>query len=70
MPSYVTGPAARACGSCHRTNMINRDNIGGLISLSQHTKDNGYRVSATDITVDPKSTLFDTVITKIMGALK
>ncbi len=65
VPSYVTGPAARACGSCHRTNMINRDDIGGLIALSQHTKDNGYRVAATDITVDPKSTLFDTVITHL-----
>ncbi|MCK9363947.1 MAG: hypothetical protein M0P74_10180 [Syntrophales bacterium] len=64
VPSYVTGPAARACGSCHRTNMINRDDLGGLVSLSQHTKDNGYRAVATD------STVFDTVITKIMEAFK
>ena len=25
VPAYVTGPASRACGSCHRTQMINAD---------------------------------------------
>ena len=28
-PSYVTGPATRACGGCHRAEQINEDSFGG-----------------------------------------
>jgi OmcA/MtrC family decaheme c-type cytochrome len=34
---HVTGPASRACGSCHRAVMINRDHAGALVSLDAHT---------------------------------
>jgi OmcA/MtrC family decaheme c-type cytochrome len=37
IPEFVTGPASRACGSCHRSRMINRDQAGNLASLNAHT---------------------------------
>ncbi len=42
VPGYVTGPASRACGSCHRARMINEDEAGELVSFNQHTKQGGY----------------------------
>ncbi len=39
VPSYVTGPGARACGGCHRADIIAEDSAGGLASFDQHTKD-------------------------------
>jgi len=38
VPSYVTGPASRACGGCHRAVLINEDEAGELVSFMQHTK--------------------------------
>ncbi len=40
--AYVTGPAARACGACHRAEMINDDNANDLASFYSHTETNGY----------------------------
>jgi len=37
VPEFVTGPASRACGACHRSRMINRDEAGNLASLNAHT---------------------------------
>lgn len=37
VPEYVTGPASRACGSCHRAVMINQDHAGTLASFNAHT---------------------------------
>jgi len=48
IPQYVTGPGSRACGACHRSDMINADDAGRLISLLQHTKDNGYLIEDAD----------------------
>jgi hypothetical protein len=44
VPGYVTGPASRACGACHRTEMINEDAAGELIPFNQHTKQGGYLI--------------------------
>jgi len=44
VPSYVTGPASRACGSCHRADLINEDEAGELVSFNQHTKNGGYLI--------------------------
>jgi OmcA/MtrC family decaheme c-type cytochrome len=44
VPAYVTGPASRACGSCHRAELINEDEAGELIAFNQHTKQGGYLV--------------------------
>ena len=42
VPEYVTGPAVRACGACHRTQRINSDDAAGLTTLNQHFEDYGY----------------------------
>jgi OmcA/MtrC family decaheme c-type cytochrome len=48
VPSYVTGPASRACGGCHRAMLINEDDASGLASFFQHTKTGGYLVVEDD----------------------
>ena len=58
--SYVTGPGARACGSCHRTHMINEDEAGKLSAFYQHTKTNGYLV-------EDDTGVLDKVIERIMS---
>lgn len=47
-PAYVTGPAIRACGGCHRAEQINEDSYGGLVTLNQHMTQGGYMVEAGD----------------------
>ena len=37
IPEYVTGPASRACGGCHRADMVNADAAGDLASFNAHT---------------------------------
>jgi OmcA/MtrC family decaheme c-type cytochrome len=37
VPEYVTGPASRACGGCHRADLINADLAGDLASFNAHT---------------------------------
>jgi OmcA/MtrC family decaheme c-type cytochrome len=54
VPSYVTGPASRACGGCHRAAMINEDKENDFISFMEHTKQGGYLIEAGD---DPSATL-------------
>jgi len=66
VPSYVTGPATRACGACHRAELINEDSAGGLAVFNLHTQQGGYLVEAGE---DPTSTLND-VINKIMTLFK
>ncbi|MGB7970837.1 MAG: hypothetical protein WCF31_02590, partial [Candidatus Deferrimicrobiaceae bacterium] len=48
--SYVTGPAARACGGCHRTNWINEDDAVDLTAFYWHTSTNGYLTEVVDDT--------------------
>jgi len=62
VPLYITGPAARACGGCHRAELINEDNASELISFYQHTKQGGYLIEGGD---DYPATLAE-VINKIM----
>ena len=38
VPEYVTGPASRACGGCHRADLINADLAGDLASFNAHTE--------------------------------
>ncbi len=66
MPAYVTGPASRACGGCHRAVLINEDKANELVSLMQHTKQGGYLIEAGE---DASSTL-STVIDEIMAMFK
>jgi len=37
LPEYVMGPASRACGGCHRADLINADLAGDLASFNAHT---------------------------------
>jgi len=66
IPSYVTGPASRACGGCHRAVMINEDDAVRLTEFNQHVMNGGYLIEAGD---NPLETL-GTVINEIMAIYK
>lgn len=66
MPEYVTGPASRACGACHRARLINQDQAGGLTSFNAHT-DGGGTFSENDPEED--NVLFG-VIDKLMSMFR
>jgi hypothetical protein len=66
LPSYVTGPASRACGGCHRAVLINEDAAGKLHLFNLHTTQGGYLVEAGE---DASSTL-QNVIDQIMALFK
>ena len=48
VPEYVTGPASRACGGCHRADLINADLAGDLAALNAHTEAFGTLVENDD----------------------
>jgi OmcA/MtrC family decaheme c-type cytochrome len=50
VPSYITGPATRACGGCHRVNWINEDDAVELSAFYGHTATNGYLVETESAT--------------------
>ena len=66
LPSYVTGPATRACGGCHRAVLINEDKAGELHLFNQHTTQGGYMVEAGE---DATGTL-QGVIDQMMAIFK
>ncbi|MDX2410514.1 MAG: hypothetical protein QNK16_00820 [Woeseiaceae bacterium] len=41
VPEAVTGPASRACGGCHRADLINPDLAGDLAAFNAHTEQFG-----------------------------
>jgi hypothetical protein len=61
IPAYVTGPAARTCGGCHRAAMINADNVSELQSFFQHTEMGGYLVEAGETPLDTLTTTFEEI---------
>jgi hypothetical protein len=63
VPAYVTAPASRACGGCHRAVAIKEDELGELVSFNLHTKMGGYLVEAGE---DATGTL-NSVIAEIMA---
>ncbi len=62
VPEYVTGPASRSCGSCHRAVMINNDHAGALASFNAHTDTFG-----TYVENDPDDAVVFGIIDKIMS---
>ncbi len=66
IPEVVTGPASRACGACHRAELINEDSAGGLAVLNQHISQGGYMVDASE---DEDGTLAS-IIAQIMAIFK
>jgi len=63
VPAYVTGPGARACGSCHRTELINEDAAGQLAAFNEHTATFGYGL-------ENGTGVLDAAIAKIMAFFK
>jgi len=61
-PEVVVGPAARACGACHRAEFINENDAGGFASFNSHTKEFGYRVEN-----DANDSVLYGIIDKIMS---
>jgi OmcA/MtrC family decaheme c-type cytochrome len=47
-PIYITGPASRACGGCHRAELITADDASELASFMQHTNMGGYLIEGGD----------------------
>jgi OmcA/MtrC family decaheme c-type cytochrome len=66
IPSVVTGPATRACGGCHRAELINEDSAGGLAVLNQHMTEGGYMVEAGE----DSATTLQSVIDEVMALFK
>ena len=66
IPSVVTGPATRACGGCHRAELINEDSAGGLAVLNQHMTEGGYMVEAGE----DSTTTLQSVIDEVMALFK
>jgi hypothetical protein len=62
VPLYITGPASRACGSCHRADMINDDEAGELISFNQHVRMGGYLIEGGSDYPDTLLTTIDEVM--------
>ena len=60
VPQYVMGPAARACGACHRAQMIRADDANKLAAFNQHVKTFGYLV-------EDGEGVWDTVVDTIMS---
>jgi len=60
IPSMVTGPAARACGACHKAHVINEDDAGALGIQNQHYKTFGY-------SVENETGTWEAVVEKIMS---
>jgi hypothetical protein len=69
IPSYMTGPASRACGGCHRAGFVKEDDVNGLVSFNQHTNMGGYMVdtSKTDSTWTSATAYIYGVISHIMS---
>jgi OmcA/MtrC family decaheme c-type cytochrome len=63
IPEVATGPAARACGGCHRAQKINEDDVSGLASFYLHMEAGGYLVEVVD---DEMATILQ-VIDEIMA---
>lgn len=62
VPELVTGPASKACGGCHRAELINEDEFSELISFNQHTKQGGYLVEGGEDSVSTWETVVQTIM--------
>ncbi len=62
VPEYVTGPASRACGGCHRAELINEDSAGGLAVFNLHTEQGGYLIEAGEDDIGTLTTVIDSIM--------
>lgn len=58
----ITGPAAKACGGCHRAHLINEDDANGLLAFYQHTAMGGYVIVPDNDYADDILTAIDDVM--------
>jgi OmcA/MtrC family decaheme c-type cytochrome len=63
VPQYVVGAASRACGGCHRADLINKDLAGNLASFNAHTEAFGTLVENSE----PDDVILYRIIDKIMS---
>ena len=63
VPAMVTGPATRACGACHKAELINDDSAGGLAMLNQHMTQGGYMVDAGEDATGTLNAVIDQIMT-------
>jgi len=61
VPEFVTGPASRACGGCHRADLISADFAGDLAAFNAHTEAGG-----TYVENDEDDVILYGIIDKIM----
>ena len=62
VPVYVTGPAARACGGCHRAELVKEDNAQGLALFNQHVAQYGYMIEPDEEPTEALSSVFDQIM--------
>jgi hypothetical protein len=63
VPMYITGPASRACGACHRAEWIKEDDAVALAAFNQHTRTNGYLIETnSDDAVNDLYVVFDKIM--------
>lgn len=61
VPMYVSGAGSRACGSCHRSQMINADAAGDLASFNAHTATFGTMIETTSTNGQSTTDFYDAV---------
>jgi hypothetical protein len=64
----ITGPAERACGGCHRAQMINDDDASSLAAFFQHTTMAGTTVTLTGSSANDAANLLN-VTANLMGVV-
>ncbi len=62
VPAMVTGPASRACGACHRAELIKEDSAKGLTLFNMHIAQYGYMVEAGEDGVSTLTQVFDRIM--------
>ena len=65
IPSYVTGPASRPRGGCHRAPLVIDDDVNGVVSFNQRANLDGYMVDTSQ-----PSTTRTTATAYLYGVIK
>lgn len=67
VPQYVVGPANRACGGCHRAELIKLDDADGLFAFNSHTNMGGYTIEQPPVSDEEPVYYVYQMIEKIMS---
>lgn len=62
VPVYISGPATRACGACHKAELINEDAAGELLIFTKHIEQGGYLVEGGESAMDTLLSVIDEVM--------